>query len=450
MRYARVVGGDKRTRKWGDRPTTALRTLRVDVVEGSDAGRSTWGEHDVLTVGSAQGNDLILGDETVSRFHLELRRTPSGIEVIDQGSTNGTFLGSARLGRAIVAPETTLALGRSKLVVRDGANVDIEVHDDERLGPLVGRSDVMRRVMAWVKRAAHSDASVLLVGESGTGKELVARAIHESSRRSEQAFVIVDCGALAPTLVASELFGHEKGAFTGAERQRIGALELANGGTLFLDEVGELPKELQPTLLGALERRSFRRVGGQTEVPVDVRIVAATNRDLRSEVNNGAFRLDLYYRLAVLRFQLPALRERPSDIPILIEHFLEGRGHTGEIAELFTPSQLAELERHHWPGNVRELRNLVDATIALGQPPEIEVTFDEDGVPSIPPPPGPFDARVLSLPYKEARKRALEAFETLYLQRLLEQTRGNVSQAARDAGLDRSYLFSLLRRNGIR
>jgi transcriptional regulator with PAS, ATPase and Fis domain len=440
------VPDDKRTQRWGNAPTAAVTTLRVDVADGPDAGLSTWGEREVLTVGSAQGNDLVLTDETVSRFHLELRRTADGVEVADQGSTNGTMVGATRVFRAIVPPATTLTLGRTKIVVRDGTQVDVEVHDDDHLGPLVGRSSSMRRVMAWVKRGARSDASVLLVGESGTGKELVARAIHDASRRAEQAFVTVDCGALAPTLVASELFGHEKGAFTGAERQRIGALELANNGTLFLDEIGELPKELQPTLLGALERRSFRRVGGQVEVPVDVRVVAATNRDLRADVNSGDFRLDLYYRLAVLRLELPALRERDGDVPLLIEHFLADRGYEGAIADLFPPDEIANLERHHWPGNVRELRNLVDATLALGRPPPIDSIHDSSRASGS----EGFDPRSFGLPYKQARKRALAEFERVYLQHLLEQTGGNVSQASREAGLDRSYLFSLLRRNGLR
>ncbi len=443
--YSRCVVSDKSTRKWGDSPKAALRTLRVDVVEGMDAGRTTWGGDEALTVGTAQGNDLVLGDETVSRYHLELRRTDEGIEVIDQGSTNGTFVGAARLGRAVVPPQTTISLGRSKIVVRDGAQIDVDVHDDDRLGPLIGQSEVMRRVMAWVTRAARSDASVLLVGESGTGKELVARAIHDHGSRADQPFVTVDCGALAPTLVASELFGHERGAFTGADRQRVGALELAHRGTLFLDEIGELPSELQPTLLGALERRSFRRVGGQSEVPIDVRVVAATNRDLRSEVNSGGFRLDLYYRLAVLRLELPPLRQRTGDVEILIEHFLRERGFAGSLAELFSSAELEELSRHHWPGNVRELRNLVEATLALGAPPPM------DGAPADPGAPRPgFDPRVMALPFKQARKEALADFERAYLQHLLEQASGNVSRAARDAGLDRSYLFSLLRRNGLK
>ncbi|HJL15356.1 MAG TPA: sigma 54-interacting transcriptional regulator [Sandaracinaceae bacterium LLY-WYZ-13_1] len=440
--------GRKSTRKWGEpSASAAIRTLRVDVSEGIDAGRSIWGEDEALSVGTAQGNDLVLGDETVSRFHLELRRTDAGIEVVDQGSTNGTQVGAARLGRAVVPPETVLGLGRTRIVVRDGAQIDVDLHQDEQLGPLVGRSEVMRRVMAWVTKAGRSDASVLLVGESGTGKELVARAIHDCGARAEQPFVTVDCGALAPTLVASELFGHERGAFTGADRQRAGALEQAHGGTLFLDEIGELPRELQPTLLGALERRSLRRVGGQTEVPVDVRIVAATNRDLRADVNAGDFRLDLYYRLAVLRLALPPLRERTGDVPILIDHFLAERSHGGAAEDLFGEALLAELERHHWPGNVRELRNLVDATLALGAPPPVDPM--QPGGPAAGSGPG-FDPQLLHQPFKQARKEAIGAFERFYLEHLLEAAGGNVSQAARDAGLDRSYLFSLLRRNGLR
>src|SRR5690606_33013900 len=220
-------------------------------------------------------------------------------------------------------------------------------------------------------------------------------------------------------------------------------LELANGGTLFLDEIGELPKELQPILLGALERKSFRRVGGQAEVPVDVRVVAATNRDLRADVNAGEFRLDLYYRLAVLRLELPPLRDRIGDVPLLVQHFLNDRGFTGPIETLFSPAELAGLERHRWPGNVRELRNLVDATLALGSPPPV----DSLGGPSTS---SENDALVLGLPYKQARVEALARFEHAYLQHLLERAGGNVSQAARDAGLDRSYLFSLLRRNGLK
>jgi DNA-binding NtrC family response regulator len=444
------------TRRFGERSTFAVRTLRADVVEGPDSGRSTHAGDERLTLGTADGNDLVLGDDTVSRFHALLRRTEEGILVVDQRSTNGTWVGSARLGQALVAPGTVLQLGRTRVRVSEGKELAVDLHEGDALGPLRGRSPAMRRVMAWVERAAATEAPVLLVGESGTGKEVVARAIHEGGPRAGKPFVVVDCGALTPTLVASELFGHERGSFTGADRQHAGALEQAHGGTLFLDEIGELPRELQPVLLGALERRAFRRVGGRGEVHVDVRILAATNRDLRSDVNGGAFRLDLYYRLAVLQLELPALRDRQGDIPILLEHFLRELGYRGEVAQLFPDGAMRVLLEHRWPGNVRELRNVAQATLALG---ESSLIAGREGTASAANGAAPAAhedptllsiAGLLALPYKDARQQALGAFEARYLARLLERTGGNVSQAAREAGLDRSYLFSLLRRTGLR
>ncbi|MDQ3037834.1 MAG: sigma-54 dependent transcriptional regulator, partial [Myxococcota bacterium] len=312
----------------------------------------------------------------------------------------------------------------------------------------------------WVQRAAATEAPVLLVGESGTGKEVVARALHDRGPRASEPFVVVDCGALTPTLVASELFGHERGAFTGADRQHTGALEQAHGGTLFLDEIGELPRELQSVLLGALERRAFRRVGGRAEVQVDVRLIAATNRDLRSEVNGGSFRLDLYYRLAVLQLELPALRDRPADVPLLLEHFLRELGYRGDVAQLFPDDAMRALLEHRWPGNVRELRNVAQATLALGLDSLLHNGLGRDAcgdaaaaragsAESSDPMSLPI-GELFAMPFKEARQQALGSFETRYLGHLLERTSGNVSQAAREAGLDRSYLFSLLRRSGLR
>jgi len=282
-----------------------------------------------------------------------------------------------------------------------------------------------------------------LVGESGTGKELLACAIHEASARAGQPMVTVDCGALAPNLVASELFGHERGAFTGADTQRSGAFEQADRGTLFLDEVGELPAELQSNLLGVLERRRFRRVGGNDEIAVDVRVVAATNRDLRAEVNAGRFRLDLYYRLAVITADVPPLRERRDDIELLVAHFLAMAGHTGSVGEVFSRSAMAQLLSHHWPGNVRELRNVVEATLAMGE--SVSLAADRslqsaDGGPAWP----------LDLPYNDARAKLLHEFERRYLTHLLERSGGNVSQAARDADMNRSHLNTLLRRHRLR
>jgi DNA-binding NtrC family response regulator len=435
---------DLRTTPHSSGGLTAVRTLQVRVVDGPDAGRSAFSAEDRLAIGTAKDNDLVLGDPTVSRYHLELHRTERGILAVDQGSTNGTRFHTATIERAILTPGTVLELGRTRIEVGEGGSVDVEVHDEDRLGDLVGASAPMRRLMAWVKRAARSDVSVLITGESGTGKELVARAIHERSRRAEGPFVTVDCGALAPTLIASELFGHERGAFTGADRQRVGALERANGGTLFLDELGELPVELQPVLLGALERRGFVRVGGDARVDVDVRVVAATNRDLRAEINEGSFRLDLFYRLAVLKVTVPPLRERREDVPLLVRAFLDELEASDAVKALFDEPTLAALAAQHWPGNVRELRNMVLASVALEEVtlPDVALTPSPDGG-------DPF-ADLRGLPFKQARQEALARFERAYLARLLADTGDNVSQAAREAGLDRSYLFSLLKKSKLR
>ncbi|MEC7518272.1 MAG: sigma 54-interacting transcriptional regulator [Myxococcota bacterium] len=395
-----------------------------------------------MTVGSAEGNDLVLADPTVSRYHLELRRGEEGVRVVDLGSTNGTRFAGARIERATVPPGATLSLGHTTIRVEDGARVTLELLDGDELAGLRGRTAVMRRLMARVGKAAKAEMPALLVGESGTGKELVARALHEESRRSGGPFVTVDCGALSPALVASELFGHEKGAFTGADRQHEGAFERADGGTLFLDEIGELSPELQPALLGVLERGRFRRVGGRKEVSVDVRVVAATHRDLRAEVNEGTFRLDLYYRLAVVVLELPPLRERLEDVPLLVEHFLREAGHDGAVSEVFSAEALTALCRHRWPGNVRELRNVVEATLAMGETPPLFTAEPTGGDAAL-------DDALLAQPYKDARRVLLDAFERRYVQRLLERNDGNVSAAAREGRMDRTYLIKLKQRHEL-
>jgi len=285
---------------------------------------------------------------------------------------------------------------------------------------------------------------VLLHGESGTGKELIARAIHERGPRHKKPFVTVDCGSLSPGLVASELFGHERGAFTGAERRHEGAFERANGGTVFLDEIGELSPSLQATLLGVLERRRFRRVGGSSELEVDVRVVSATHRDLRALVNAGQFRLDLYFRLAVVKLDVPALRLRSDDLELLIAHFLREAGSEASVESLFPKDTLASMRAYAWPGNVRELRNLVEATLAMGEAPPLDALQSADTPSSGAVLPGPEKL------YKDARAEVLQRFEHFYLSKLLELTKGNVSAAARHAKMDRSHLIELLQRHHLR
>ncbi|MEM9073219.1 MAG: sigma 54-interacting transcriptional regulator [Myxococcota bacterium] len=428
---------DERTR---ERTTQGIpvQGIAVRVEAGPDAGNTASSE-DRLTIGTAHDNDLVLTDPTVSRYHLELRRDGASIGVRDLESTNGTFVGSVQLREGKVAPGTTLTLGDSQVRIGDGARGSVDLHaGSESLGGLYGVSAVMRRLMAKIERASASDVAVLLTGESGTGKERVARALHTLGTRSKGPFVTVDCGALAPTLVASELFGHEPGAFTGATHQHQGAFERANGGTLFLDEIGELPEALQPVLLGALERRRFRRVGGRSEIAVDVRVVSATHREIRSDVNRGRFRLDLFYRLAVVHLEVPPLRERVDDIPLLLQHFLRELGADGT---LFDASAMAALERHRWPGNVRELRNFVEATVAMGEAPLLDDRVDGQG---------DLIASVLDQPWRSARAAVVHALEARYLPHLMKRAKNNISAGARLAKMDRGHLTDLLKRHGLK
>ncbi len=421
-------------------PRLAVGNLVVEVLEGPDAGRRVETDGESVSVGSAPANFLELTDPTVSGYHLELEQTDAGVRVRDLGSTNGTRCGEIGLSEAYVPPSSILTLGTTKIRVSQGSGATVEILETNQLGDLLGASNTMRRVMARLSRVALADVPVLITGESGTGKELVARAVHAHSNRSNKPFVTVDCGVLSPTLIASELFGHERGAFTGADRQRIGAFERAHGGTLFLDEVGELPAELQPQLLGALERHRFVRVGGQKEIEVDVRVVAATNRDLRAEVNSGTFRMDVYYRLAVVTVLMPALRDRPEDIPLLVDHFLKAAGHAGPVEAIVSAQTLAELQRYRWPGNVRELRNWVEATLAIGEAQELMSQLPEEVS----------TEEVNHLPYKDARTRVLDDFESKYCRALLDECQGNVSQAARRARMDRSYLIKLLQKHDLK
>lgn len=419
-----------------------VRAIAVTVTQGPDRGKTHLNAEVTMSIGSAPGNDLVLSDPTVSRYHLELERRADRIVVTDMGSTNGTMIGGALLegSKASVASGALLTIGATTLHVTDGGVVMVDVRRSG-LGELRGRSEPMQRLMGRIEQLADKRVPVMLFGESGTGKELVARAIHDIGAERQGPFVTVDCAGLSPTLFASELFGHERGSFTGADRRHVGAFERANGGSLLLDEVGELPPALQAALLGVLERRVIRRIGGTVDIPVDVRIISATLRDLRADVNAGTFRLDLFYRLAVVLLHIPPLRERASDILLLIEHFLRQAGYEGSVEDVFPAERLQQLETHRWPGNVRELRNMVDAVLATGEAPLITIdptTDDSDHL-----------AAVIDKPYREARGEVLARFERRYLTRLLERAGGNVRQAARDARMDRTYLIELIRRHEL-
>ncbi len=309
------------TRPTGKHGGRAIRRFRVAVTAGPAAGARWQAPLERCAIGSHPSNDLVIDDATVSRFHCELAIGGTAVQVRDLGSRNGTVAGSITITDATVRNGATLALGNSEIqIFVDPEELEVASSERSMFGALIGESAAMREVFSQLEKTAASDATVLIEGETGTGKEGAAEAIHDASPRAARPFVVLDCSAIPANLLESELFGHEAGAFTGAVDRRIGAFEQASTGTLFLDEIGELPAELQPKLLRALESREIRRVGGHASVRCDLRIIAATNRDLRAEVNRGTFRADHYYRLAVVRNALPPLRERVGDIPVLAAH----------------------------------------------------------------------------------------------------------------------------------
>ncbi|MFO0607941.1 MAG: sigma 54-interacting transcriptional regulator [Polyangiales bacterium] len=434
----------------------AVPRLRVRVTAGFDAGAQAASDEARVLIGTSADATLRLTDPTVSRYHAELEVTPEGVILRDLGSTNGTLLGAAAVREALLRGPAELQLGRTRLEVNVAdEQVPLGLSGADAFGELIGASVAMRQVYATLERAAPTASSVLITGESGTGKELAARGLHDASPRRDGPFEVVDCGGLPATLIEAELFGHEKGAFTGAAANRTGAFERADGGTVFLDEIGELPLELQPKLLRVLAEREVRRVGGGRTSKVDVRVVAATNRDLRREVNAGRFRADLFYRLAVIQVRMPPLRARlddlPSLVPALVAQLRRERGLGADVT--LDEAAWGELAGHQWPGNVRELRNWVEQCLVLRAPPSLtpdtEGTEETEGAPepeapraSLPPPPGD----LTGTPLKVARER----FERTYLAALLAETGGNVSEAARRAGVDRVTLFRMMRRYGLR
>lgn len=421
----------------GKVPQLEYRGLELTVVDGADEGKVVKVAGPVI-VGTAAEADFTLADRAVSRRHVELRPAGDGVWLKDLESTNGTFLRGTQVREAVLQPGESFEVGRTKIEVRTTTSRRrVPLSKRSRFGGIVGESQPMRRLFALLERVSPTDVTVLIDGETGTGKELAAQAIHDRGARADKPFIVVDCSAISPTLIESELFGHIKGAFTGAERERPGAFEVAHGGSIFLDEVGELPLELQPKLLRVLQEREVRRVGEQKVRRVDVRVIAATNRDLADEVARGRFREDLYYRLAVFRVQMPPLRERTDDIPLLVRHFLKDRPEVR-----ISDETIRKLQHAQWPGNVRELYNTVERALLL--------SFEEVE-PLSPKRPGGSDLTVdTSRPFKEAKGDLVDEFEQKYLIKLMDEASQNVSQAARQAGIDRKHLERLLKKHEIR
>ena len=427
-----------------------LQRVRLAVVDGPDQGLSCDSDDEmVLRVGTRENNHLVLSDKNVSGYHLEITRTAVGWRLRDVGSTNGTFVGGLRVYELLLRSGCVLTLGRTKLLFDaiDDTPVRAALYPSGRFCDMVGQSVPMRQLFARIQQVAGSNATVLINGETGTGKEAVAEALVQTSPRARAPFVVIDCSALPLNLIESELFGHVKGAFTGAHSDYRGAFERADGGTVFLDEIGELPLDLQPKLLRVLERREVRRIGSEQVRPTDVRVVAATNRNLGTEVNERRFRQDLYYRLQVVKLTVPPLRDRREDIPLLIEHMYNQLtdGRRGPpLADIL--QRLGEND-YAWPGNVRELRNAVERAIHLpdddpltghsaDNAQESAAAVDPAGVTTM--------ALDLNVPFKVAKQQLIDAFERQYISAMLRATRSNVSEAARRAQIDRMYLHKLI------
>ena len=436
----------RRERTEGDARGTTLRVraASLEVVEGPDRGRTARLDAPAMVVGSGEEADLLLADPTVSRTHVHLALSPEGLKVRDPGSRNGTWVGPLRIREALVQSDVGLRLGATTIAIRiDAVPSSMELHEGTSFGSALGASDAMRYLFARLAKVAASDATVLLEGESGVGKEVLARAIHERSARAAGPFMTVDCGAIPATVIESELFGHARGAFTGADKDRTGIVELADGGTLFLDEIAELPLDLQTRLLRVLEAREVRPVGSNETHKVDLRVVAATHRGLDEQVRRGAFRQDLFFRLAVVRARVPPLRDRPEDVLQLATAFLRETTRNPH-AEL--PQDLAGLlVVYHWPGNVRELRNVVQRYAVLGKSDLLtDGAVRSAGAPSA----VVFDG-MEDLSFADARRLVLDRMERTYLARVLEKEKGVIAHAAARAGLARQSFHRMMRRLGI-
>jgi DNA-binding NtrC family response regulator len=430
-------------------------------------------------------NDVVLNDDTVSRYHCRITQEETGYILLDQQSTNGTFINKVRVRDAFLKPGCIVSVGQSQLRFNAREEeVQIVPSRSDRCGGLIGGNARMREIYSIIEKIAPTATTVIIDGETGTGKEVVAQAIHSLSPRSRNELVVFDCGAVPPNLIESELFGHEKGSFTGAMMTRQGLFETADGGTLFLDELGELPIDLQPKLLRALEQREVRRVGSQKAQKIDVRIIAATNRNLEDEVRAGRFRQDLFYRLSVVRLHLPSLKDRADDIPLLVKHFL-ATGHFNRKGDAQSVSAIADdamtaLQSYPWPGNVRELVNVIERAVSFCDAGIVELSDLPDYIRTAKPPsprdtgrspivkraptsPSPTVPMSASAPtpmppeellsegvtFKDAKERWVASFERNYILQLLRRNTGNISHAARAADIDRKYFRKLMKKYDI-
>lgn len=429
---------------------TRYTKTRITVVSGPDAGKTLDFAAHSVRIGTAVDNDLVLVDDSVSRYHCEIVPSDKGLRVHDVGSTNGIVANGIALIDAVLRGSITLRLGETELIIRPLTDVvPRERAAEERFGEVLGVSAKMRELFADLARVAPTDLPLLIEGETGTGKDLVAESIHRASPRAAHPFVVFDCGAVAPTLAESELFGHERGAFTGAVGARPGVFEEANKGTVFLDELGELPKDLQPKLLRVLEKRELRRLGGSKVISIDVRLIAASNRNMLAEVQRGNFREDLYFRVAGAHVVVPPLRNRMDDLPILVQHFMSSQRPPRAIEEV-SPEVWEMFRSYRWPGNVRELRNAVQRMLVM----------PERAIRSVSPTPAPESGKSVVAeraeladeavaPLRVARKEANNVFEREYLRAVFKKAEGSITRAAAIAEVSRQIISKLVRKHGL-
>ncbi|MBI5182393.1 MAG: sigma 54-dependent Fis family transcriptional regulator, partial [Nitrospirae bacterium] len=411
--------------------TLLLKKVKLVISKGAMAGKEFVIDKGLLRIGSKKENDVVIADDTVSRFHAQIEEKKGQYIIKDLESTNGTFVNGLQVSEAFLNEGSIIKLGNTELrFIPVEEKIELTPSKKDRFGDIVGKSKEMKEVFGILEKVSKTDATILISGETGTGKELVAKAIHKNSLRARNPFVVIDCGSIARSLIESELFGHEKGAFTGAASARQGAFETAHTGTIFLDEIGELELEMQPRLLRVLEEREVRRVGSTKTMPVDVRIIAATNRDLSKEIKAGRFREDLFYRLSVIQIELPSLRERKDDIPLLIDFFIK-ESKTRKVKGA-APETLKILANYNWPGNIRELRNVIDRAIALGASDYIE----------------PKDLILLKPSEKQTADlsgKTLEEIEKSAIIQTLKAHKGNKTTTAKALGIAYSTLFEKMK-----
>ncbi len=410
---------------------------------------------DPLILGRNPACQVVVEDGKVSAVHAEFVATELGVRVRDLGSRNGTFVSDVRVGEVCITEACTMRLGATNVVFEPLRPEKVTVPPIPSFGPLVGHSELMRKIFDRLRKIAPTDLTLLICGETGTGKELAAQVVHDASKRAGKPFVVVDCGSIPPSLAEATLFGHERGAFTGAVDKHASPFHDADGGTIFLDELGELPLEVQPKLLRALAERRVKSVGGSTYKPFDVRVIAATRRDLVRAVNQGSFRSDLYFRIAQVKVELPSMRSRVEDIPILVRAMLKDLGDE-EAYERVPNQQLERLMRYDWPGNVRELRNAVAVAYALSDAgAEIDVAshlgaLTEGGMPQVDGGQiGGGSSGLEGRPFQEAKREVLARFAKEYFSHLAEESKGNVSEMARRAGMERAHVRTYLKRHDI-